>query len=901
MEIAEILAALLLLMVLVGAIAGFVANARIGRLQREVTSLRAHGQWLARAVESMGREEAPSPASPPAAAPAPSAASPAPTGPTPTPDLLPTAPKASPTHAASVQARLDALRQRQRQADDAAAGEAGRPILDERWGLHLQQHWMTWLGGACVALAGIFLVRYSMDRGWLGPLARIVAALATGGALLGVAEYLRRRQGGAQPALAALAGAGCITLYGALLAAMRLYDLIGPGAAFGAMALVALGTMGLALLHGPVLAAFGMLGAYLVPIFVSTGTGDVRIVLIYALIISASALLLLRYVYRPWLWWGAVAGALGWWLLSLGASGADGLRTAYLTAFAYLVAAAPTGDWRLHRDYPQPEGSHHPLKALRSLDTKERDAVLTHALAALATGLSILANPSVASPWWLGLPFFAFTLWLARHRDAVFLVPWVTLLVILGAWLLAFVDAENEVFTLRAIGPESANTFLVYLALYALLSVGMGLWLFVVKTSRTAAWASLATLSPVLLITLAYLLLARPDGNTQWGVLTLMLGLVYLASGSSVVRKPRVDSLAVWLFIAGHFALGVAATMIFDAASLTLAIAAQLISLAWVIRRFALPGLGWLYKLVISFVIVRLTFNPWLASYPVDMHWSLWTYGGAALCAAFAAHWLRSQPALGRWAEGAALHLGVLTVWSEIRYQLYDGLVYAPRFELTEAALAMVFAGAMGLVYHHRAKRSETLARVFRAYGHVLVAVALVLYAVTALCTVLGVPWVYESIGQTRVINLLLLLFGVPVLLGLAYRRWYAPPWREPATAFTGVSALAFVTVEIRHLFTGTVHPSRPQIEGAELYTYSVVWLAMALALLLGGRWRLGPQAYRAGLGLLGLVIAKVFLIDLSDLDGLLRVASFMGLGLSLLGVAYLHQRLGEGVASTTS
>jgi uncharacterized membrane protein len=39
------------------------------------------------------------------------------------------------------------------------------------------------------------------------------------------------------------------------------------------------------------------------------------------------------------------------------------------------------------------------------------------------------------------------------------------------------------------------------------------------------------------------------------------------------------------------------------------------------------------------------------------------------------------------------------------------------------------------------------------------------------------------------------------------------------------------------------------------------------------------------------IVIAKTFLFDMADLEGLLRVASFMGLGLSLLGLAYLYQR----------
>jgi uncharacterized membrane protein len=45
-------------------------------------------------------------------------------------------------------------------------------------------------------------------------------------------------------------------------------------------------------------------------------------------------------------------------------------------------------------------------------------------------------------------------------------------------------------------------------------------------------------------------------------------------------------------------------------------------------------------------------------------------------------------------------------------------------------------------------------------------------------------------------------------------------------------------------------------------------------------------------MALLLVVVAKLFLIDMSDLTGLWRVASFMGLGLGLLALAWLHQRL---------
>jgi uncharacterized membrane protein len=38
--------------------------------------------------------------------------------------------------------------------------------------------------------------------------------------------------------------------------------------------------------------------------------------------------------------------------------------------------------------------------------------------------------------------------------------------------------------------------------------------------------------------------------------------------------------------------------------------------------------------------------------------------------------------------------------------------------------------------------------------------------------------------------------------------------------------------------------------------------------------------------------VLKVFLIDAAGLDGLLRILSFVALGLSLIGIGWLHKRL---------
>jgi uncharacterized membrane protein len=46
-----------------------------------------------------------------------------------------------------------------------------------------------------------------------------------------------------------------------------------------------------------------------------------------------------------------------------------------------------------------------------------------------------------------------------------------------------------------------------------------------------------------------------------------------------------------------------------------------------------------------------------------------------------------------------------------------------------------------------------------------------------------------------------------------------------------------------------------------------------------------------AALAVVGLVCAKVFLIDMSGLTGLWRVLSFLGLGLALIGLGVVHRR----------
>jgi len=71
----------------------------------------------------------------------------------------------------------------------------------------------------------------------------------------------------------------------------------------------------------------------------------------------------------------------------------------------------------------------------------------------------------------------------------------------------------------------------------------------------------------------------------------------------------------------------------------------------------------------------------------------------------------------------------------------------------------------------------------------------------------------------------------------------------------------------------------------------SIIWGLHAAVLVVLGFWRRLKGIRWFGLGFLGIVIFKVFLYDLSNLNTPYRILSFMGLGIILLAVSWLYHR----------
>jgi uncharacterized membrane protein len=240
--------------------------------------------------------------------------------------------------------------------------------------------------------------------------------------------------------------------------------------------------------------------------------------------------------------------------------------------------------------------------------------------------------------------------------------------------------------------------------------------------------------------------------------------------------------------------------------------------------------------------------------------------------------------------EGTALGVAIALISLELRV-LIGGGVYNPEPGLLEAsAHALAWLGAaIGLLY--RQKHDPSPVPLWGSRFLLLAASAVLIFGNLSSLN----PIVTERPIEGEVFaNTLLLAYLLPALLIAVIVPWLGRiGWgaTQPLFGiFALVLALAYLTLQTKRFFQGPVL-TLDAISDAENYAYSAVWLGFALALLIAGIWRGRKYLRYAGLIVTALVVIKVFLLDMSGLSGLYRIASFIGLGLCLVGIGYLYAR----------
>ncbi len=775
-----------------------------------------------------------------------------------------------------------------------------QPGFEERVGTR----WAVWVGGLTLALGGFFMVRFSIEQGLLGPGVRTLLGGAFALALLAAGEWSRRKESVSSIAAlpianipAILTAAGTATAFATVYAAYALYEFLGPPTAFVLLGIVALGTLAAALLHGPALAGLGIAAAFVTPILVSSERPDYWALYVYLAIVTAAAFGLARARLWRWLAITTVVFALAWTLPCLDCGPAFVAPHVFHVVAGFVLAALLVACGFLFGP---------PAKD----DRVER-------ISSVSLGAYLLAAMGiVVSSGHSDISMVAFTLLTAATIGIAWRAPSATLAVGLAGSYVALVfvswvvrgDPDMLVLTgpLPGIGPDATDgSVSMHLTTAAIFAVGFGIAGFLAQGRSANAlvpviWAASAVFTPTALLIALYARIAHLDRSIPFAILAVCLAAAFAAATETLSRRETRPGqpIAIALFATGALAaLALALTFALEKGWLTIALALMALGTAWIASQRPIPFLRWLAAILAGIVVARIGYEPRIVGDAVGtmpiVNWLLWAYGIPALSfwSASALMRRRGDDVPLRMVESAAILFTVLLAFMEIRHAVNGGNVYRADAGLTEVALQVCVALAMAIGLERLRIRTGSV---------VHNAGAVVLAAYAGLMTLGGLLLVYSPLLRSAevsgvFINTLLLAYALPgmlaLLLSYAVAGHRRPGYANTIAAVALVLVLAYVSLEIRRIYHGPVL-SRGITYDAEQYTYSVAWLAVGVLLLAIGVVFDSQRARLASAVVIALTIVKAFLIDMSTLTGVYRALSFMCLGLVLVGIGWLYQRI---------
>jgi uncharacterized membrane protein len=785
-----------------------------------------------------------------------------------------------------------------------AATAPARPDIETALGTR----WAVWVGGLALALGGVFLVRYSIEAGFFGPGLRLFMAALFGAGLVAAGEAIRRNglrmpvqglDGAWVPGI--LTAAGAFTLFGTVYAAHGLYGFIGPTLAFVLLGLLGIGTILAALIHGQALAGAGLLGAFATPLLVASQAPSPWIMFGYLAVVLVAAAVIARL--RDWtaLMTGAVIGMGLWSLLYLIAMQDISLAPALFANAVILASLALV--WLGLRDAGETARIDPPTAAtglfvgLSSLFLLiDPDFILAggeiHAAILIAAMVAIACRQPAAL--------------MLLHAAGAALVLAHLRIAFSGSFAFDILGEPVRLHGLAVLPRTAIGAGTV--ALLAVLVLGVGVAaarsLAVARPRRAAIWAGWAVVVPLAVLAAGWIAYGGIDRDWLRALAALALTLAFVAAGDATARNeepPLSGGLAASLFLAGAaLASMLLLLMAFGPLWTTMLAGVAAVLPALATRRRGYPVLGWLSVGAAVFVLLRAAIDPtivgaaFLGTMPV-FNALLPGYGIPALafgvCAWQLARTTDGRPRLAM--EAAAVLFALLTLAMLVRHAMSGGIVDGAAVTLAEQSIyTLIMLGAGAILIAFDARSPSAVMRIGSLAAAVL---SVVLIAIRHFGT-LNPLFTGEPTGWLPFFDLLLLAYLLPAAAaaGLA---WFAqgrrPRWYSVMLALTSAGlAFAWVSLTVRRLFQGENLAFWRGLSQLETYAYSAVWLALGVGILVLGV-RLSSQVLRVASGLLvALAVAKVFLFDLSELEGVLRAVSFIGLGAVLIGIGLFYQRL---------
>ena len=789
------------------------------------------------------------------------------------------------------------------------------PTLEEKFGTQ----WVVWIGGLALALGGIFLVRYTVEQGLLGPGVRIFLAAMFAALLIVAGEWARRNEIASgvtaiptQHIPSILTAAGTVAAYATVYAAFALYGFLSPAVAFVLLGIVALATLAAALLHGPALAGLGVAGAFITPLLVPSEAPNYWALYVYLAIVTGAAFALARA--RLWRWLAVTAVLLGaiWTSPGVAYPHVDAL-TAHLfhvvIGFALSAALIVPG-----------------LLLGPTAETGKVDEVSSGAISAYLLAATVLviasAHNSVALATFTILTVATVVIsWRTDSALWAMAAAGLMTLVVMLHWAVSM-KLEQLVLapglTSGAIpGPPTGTGSHLMLGLGFAALFGVSGYAAQGRSENpqiALIWSATAVVTPIAILIALHLRIAEFDRSIPFAGLALLLAALYGYATELLMKRPPHPggAAAAAVFTTGAVGgLALALTFALEKGWLTIALALIVPGIAWVSEQRPLPALRYLAAAMIVLVLLRVGYEPRIVGNEVGttpiFNWLLYGYGVPAASFWYAGHLLRRRADDGptRMADAAAILFTVLLGLLEIRHYMNNGDVYRHSSSLAEIAMQVSVGLAMTIGLERLRLRTNSIVHDIGA---------LVIGTLTLAAIILGLTLTTNPLFTGRPVggaffNLILLGYGIPsilaLILALVARESRPLAYRAvTATAAVGL-AMIYLWLEVRTLFHGAIL-TRGITSDAEQYTYSAVWLIFGVLLLITGVLLQSQPARMASAAVVAITIAKVFLIDMAGLTGIFRALSFIGLGVVLVGIGLLYQRMlfpaggGTAAAPTT-
>ncbi|MDA8017701.1 MAG: DUF2339 domain-containing protein [Thermoanaerobaculia bacterium] len=786
-------------------------------------------------------------------------------------------------------------------AEPGPAARELEPTQDPWWTGLEEKIWTrlpVWLGAIALTLAAAYLVKLSFDRGWITPAARVAAGILGGVALLVAGDRLRRSSGYVAQGLSA---AGIATLFVAFWAAANLYALVPWWLGFALMALTTATAVLLSLRQGYLVAILGLVGGFVTPALVSSDDTRPWALFSYLLLLQLGLVIVSRR--RAWGSLGifTLGGGFLWFFAFVGFGQAGSLLPKD-AIWAGLFLLASVASFCFH---------------YVGRDEEETTTKLAGVSISRMVGWGALGGGQLAAATLTFRAGFGWTEWavltllavacyvLARLDESYQPLAWLASLVVtlqLGSWQ-------------KNLTSDDLGTFLATHIGLGVLFAGLA-WLFARGTffrkpsKYPGTWASL---SAVVVVAFFLLLVAGQSelglDSWHWGLVAAALGAILVAGCLPFARARRADRamekpLAA-MAVGATVLLSMALPLELERQWLTVSWALEVAALLWLSGRLDVPVLRHLAWLLTAATSLRLLLNPAVLTYPIGtmpiVNWLLYGYGIPIVAFLVAARWSDQQNDR-RFAEALrwlTLGLGFAFVTLQVRQYFFPGDLDASDSLFFEWATYLVAWSAMAWVGVLAARRWP---RPQLSWGGRALSVLTVVLGSLSLGLSFNPLFRHEFVGTVPVFNGLLWGYGVPaillflVLLALRREERSLPvdgALQKILSAALLLDLFTLVSLQVRHAFRATSEHAgfldRGAVGVAENYAYSIAWIVLGVTLALLGRRH---KIVRWGsLCVLLPATLKVFLYDTSELEGLWRVASLVGLGVSLMALAYFFQR----------